>query len=71
MNGQVRPVSARVESFDFSAHADRGGLESFLASYRDARVLINHGDRCEAFAADLRADGVDASAPALGERIEV
>ena len=71
INGQVRPVSARVESFDFSAHADRGGLESFLASYRDARVLINHGDRCEAFAADLREDGVDASAPALGERIEV
>ena len=71
INGQVRPVSARVESFDFSAHADRGGLGSFLASYRDARVLINHGDRCEAFAADLREDGVDASAPALGERIEV
>ncbi|WP_193309122.1 MBL fold metallo-hydrolase [Halorubrum halophilum] len=71
INGQVRPVSARVESFDFSAHADRGGLESFLASYRDARVLINHGDRCEAFAADLREDGVDASAPALGERIEI
>jgi len=38
INGQVRPVSARVESYDFSAHADRGGLESFLDSYRDARV---------------------------------
>jgi len=25
INGTVRPVSARVESFDFSAHADRGG----------------------------------------------
>jgi putative mRNA 3-end processing factor len=69
INGTVRPVSARVESFDFSAHADRGGLESFLDDYRGARVLVNHGDRCEAFASDLREDGVAASAPKLGERI--
>jgi len=71
INGQVRPVSARVESFDFSAHADREGLESFVESYRGSRVLVNHGDRCEAFAADLREDGFAASAPELGERIEV
>jgi len=71
LNGRVQPVSARVESYDFSAHADREGLESFLDSYRDARVLVNHGDRCEAFAGDLRADGFDASAPDIGERIEI
>ncbi|QKY17073.1 MBL fold metallo-hydrolase [Halorubrum sp. CBA1229] len=71
INGQVRPVSARVESYDFSAHADREGLESFLNSYRGARVLVNHGDRCEAFAEDLREDGFAASAPAIGERIDV
>ncbi|EMA58318.1 MBL fold metallo-hydrolase [Halorubrum lipolyticum] len=71
IHGTVRPVSARVESYDFSAHADRGGLEAFLESYRGARVLVNHGDRCEAFAEDLRADGFAASAPELGERIEV
>ena len=69
INGQVRPVSARVESYDFSAHADRGGLESFLDSYRDARVLVTHGDRCEAFAADLRAAGFAATAPEIGARI--
>jgi len=71
INGTVGPVSARVESYDFSAHADRGGLEAFLDSYRGSRVLVNHGDRCEAFAADLRADGLAASAPELGERIEL
>jgi putative mRNA 3-end processing factor len=60
-----------VESYDFSAHADREGLESFLDSYRGARVLVNHGDRCEAFAADLRGDGIDASAPEIGERVEL
>jgi len=71
INGRVRPVSARVESFDFSAHADRGGLEAFLDSYRGSQVLVNHGDRCEAFAEALREDGFEASAPELGGRIEL
>ena len=68
IRGQIRPVSARVESFDFSAHADRGGLESFLDAYRDAEVLVVHGDRCESFAEDLRMNGYAATAPELGER---
>ena len=71
IDGQVRPVSARVASFDFSAHADRTGLLSFLDAYRDSQVLVVHGDRCADFAADLQNAGVDASAPALGERVEV
>ena len=71
IQGQVRPVSARVESYDFSAHADRGGLESFLDSYRDARVFVVHGDRCASFAAALRADGFAASAPEIEERIKL
>lgn len=67
LNGGVRPVAAQTELFDFSAHADHDGLRSFLASYDDATVLVNHGDNCEGFAAELRADGVDASAPAVGD----
>jgi putative mRNA 3-end processing factor len=70
-DGRVLPVSARVEAFDFSAHADREGLRAFLDPYRDARVLVTHGDRCEAFAATLRADGYDAAAPAVGETVAV
>ena len=69
-DGRVLPVSARVEAFDFSAHADLEGLLAFLAAYRDARVLVNHGDRCEAFAAELRADGYDAGAPEVGQTVE-
>ena len=71
INGRVRPVSAQVESYDFSAHADREGLESFLDSYRDARVFVTHGDRCVAFAEDLRADGFAASAPEIGTSHEI
>jgi len=66
-DGRVLPVSAQVESYDFSAHADRDGLLAFLDDYRNASVLVNHGDDCGGFAADLRADGFDATAPALGE----
>ncbi|ADD04892.1 beta-lactamase domain protein [Natrialba magadii ATCC 43099] len=67
LDGRMLPVSAQVEQYDFSAHADRDGLHSFLESYRDSTILVNHGDRCVAFADELRADGFDASAPALGE----
>jgi len=71
IDGDVLPVAARVERFDFSAHADREGLLAFLESYRDAEVLVGHGDRCEAFAAELDDDGYAASAPAVGETIVV
>ncbi|WP_254531710.1 MBL fold metallo-hydrolase [Natrinema gelatinilyticum] len=71
IDGRMMPVSAQVEQYDFSAHADRNGLRSFLESYADAKVLVNHGDRCEGFAAELREDGYDATAPELGERIVV
>ncbi|MFW5918462.1 MAG: MBL fold metallo-hydrolase RNA specificity domain-containing protein, partial [Haloferacaceae archaeon] len=69
IDGRVIPVSAQVEQYDFSAHADREGLLAFLDSYEDTPVLVNHGDRCEQFAAELRADGFDAVAPDLAETL--
>jgi putative mRNA 3-end processing factor len=71
LDGRVMPVSAQVEWYDFSAHADRDGLLSLLDAYRDSRVLVNHGDRCTAFADELAADGYRASAPAVGETVTV
>ncbi|UVE50967.1 MBL fold metallo-hydrolase [Haloferax larsenii] len=71
LNGGVVPVAARAEMYDFSAHADKHGLRAFLADYEDAPVFVNHGDRCAAFAEELRADGYDASAPAVGEAVDV
>jgi putative mRNA 3-end processing factor len=71
IDGRVMPVAARVEQYDFSAHADREGLLAFLAEYDGARILINHGDRCGAFAEELRADGYEASAPELGDTVTV
>ncbi|KYH27879.1 beta-casp domain protein [Halalkalicoccus paucihalophilus] len=69
IDGRVMPVAARVESYDFSAHADREGLFEFLSSYEDTPILVNHGDRCGAFAAELREEGYEASAPELGETV--
>jgi putative mRNA 3-end processing factor len=66
IDGRVMPVSAKVEQYDFSAHADRSGLVGFLDSYADTPVLINHGDRCEQFATELREAGFEASAPDIG-----
>jgi putative mRNA 3-end processing factor len=34
-------------------------------------ILINHGDTCERFAEQLRADGYEATAPALGEQVTI
>ncbi|WP_058997552.1 MBL fold metallo-hydrolase [Haloarcula sp. CBA1127] len=71
IDGRIMPVSARVEQYDFSAHADRDGLFAYLDSYRDTPVLVNHGDRCEAFATTLREDGYDATAPDLGATVAI
>jgi len=64
-------VSAQVEQYDFSAHADREGLLDFLSDYGDARLIVNHGDDCTGFADGLTAAGFDAVAPAIGDTIEV
>ncbi|MCF2164524.1 MULTISPECIES: MBL fold metallo-hydrolase [Halobacterium] len=63
IDGRVLPVSAQVEQYDFSAHADHAGLRAFLDDYRDATVLVNHGDDCAAFADALRDAGFTARAP--------
>ena len=70
-DGRVLPVSAQVEQYDFSAHADRDGLSDFLDAYRDTPVLVNHGDECDPFAERLSAAGFEARAPSLGETTTV
>ena len=70
LNGGIYPVSAQVDLFDFSAHADHDGLRAFLSDYKQSTVLVNHGDSCPAFAGELRENGFDAAAPELGETVE-
>ena len=71
IDGRHLQVSAQVERYDFSAHADGDGLRAFLSAYREVPVLVNHGDSCEWFARELEAAGHEARAPELGETVEV
>ncbi len=71
IDGRRMPVAAQVESYDFSAHADRDGLRTFLDAYSDATLVLNHGDRCDDFAEDLAADGHETRVPAVGDRVTV
>ena len=71
IGGQHLRVSAQLERYDLSAHADRGGLRAFLEAYAETPLLINHGDSCAWFAERLREDGFDATAPELGDTIEL
>jgi putative mRNA 3-end processing factor len=71
IDGRHLEVSAQVERYDFSAHADSDGLRAFLDAYRGTPVLVNHGDDAEWFAGELKAEGHDARAPELGETVPV
>ena len=71
IDDRILPVSAQVEQYDFSAHADSAGLDAFLSSYRDSQILVVHGDDCDGFARHLRDEGFNASAPAVGDTLTV
>jgi putative mRNA 3-end processing factor len=71
IDGRVMPVAAQVEQYDFSAHADRDGLLAFLDEYRDTEILVNHGDRCDAFAEELADAAYRARAPDIGETVSI
>ncbi|WP_181691011.1 MBL fold metallo-hydrolase [Natronomonas sp. LN261] len=71
IDGRHLQVSAQLERYDFSAHADRDGLRAFLGAYEDTPILLNHGDSCGWFAEQLRGEGFDTTAPALGDSIDV
>lgn len=70
INDRIFSVSAQIESYDFSAHADRAGIVSFLRDYQDVPILVTHGDGCSEFANQLQQKGFDAHAPSLGELVE-
>jgi Predicted exonuclease of the beta-lactamase fold involved in RNA processing len=71
IDGQHMTVSAQVEAYDFSAHADSDGIRELLDAYGDATVLLNHGDRCARFAEELRSQDIEASAPEIGQTLTV
>lgn len=75
INGKTTPVKAEVRRFDFSGHAGRSELfEIFEHVKGNPRVYAVHGDgaSCEVFAKEIHEKyGLEASAPAIGDKISV
>ncbi len=64
-------IDLPVEYLDFSAHAGRSELFEFIERIDPSQIICNHGDSCVAFADELKAKGYDASAPAMGETVQI
>jgi putative mRNA 3-end processing factor len=70
--GEQLYVDLPVSYLDFSAHAGRKELIEFIKKANPSKIVLVHGDAPEVFADELReAYGFDATAPILGQRIEV
>lgn len=67
---KIRP-KAQHSYLDFSAHAGRRELFELCEKLKPDRILCMHGDHCLEFAEELKLEGFEAYAPALGETVEV
>jgi putative mRNA 3-end processing factor len=56
---------------DFSAHAGRTELFELVETLKPKKVFCIHGDACQKFADELALEGFDATAPALGDTVEI
>ncbi|MEW6035733.1 MAG: MBL fold metallo-hydrolase [Candidatus Micrarchaeota archaeon] len=67
---QELQIDLPVEYLDFSAHAGRSDILSFIKKANPERILLVHGDKPEEFAQELGEEhGFDALAPLPGERV--
>jgi putative mRNA 3-end processing factor len=66
----IKP-KAQYSYLDFSAHAGRSELFLLAEKLSPRKIFCIHGDRCVDFAEELKVEGFDAYAPALGEAVEL
>ena len=60
------------EKLDFSAHAGKRELMSYIKSLNPEKIVCVHGDKTKEFAAALHDEhGFDAAAPKVGDTIDV
>jgi putative mRNA 3-end processing factor len=59
--------------FEFSAHVGKTGLHKAVKKWSPEKVIVVHGDPEveDGFVADLKAEGFDALAPGLGEKVKL
>ncbi|MCX8174969.1 MAG: MBL fold metallo-hydrolase, partial [Candidatus Micrarchaeota archaeon] len=62
---------AQYSYLDFSAHAGRRELFELAEKLKPDRIFVVHGEKCADFAEELKLEGFEAYAPAMGETVEV
>lgn len=67
VNGVEHRIETPAKYMDFSAHAGRKDLWSFVKKASPEKIFCIHGDTCAEFANDLSAEGYDAVAPKMGD----
>ena len=67
---KIKPKASH-SYLDFSAHAGRKELFELAEKMKPDRIFVVHGDHCVEFAEELKLEGFDASAPAIGETVEI
>jgi putative mRNA 3-end processing factor len=65
------PINLNVFYEPLSAHAGRNELFYFIEKMNPHKVICVHGDDCPGFAEELKENGFDAVAPALGDTISI
>ncbi|MCS7109534.1 MAG: hypothetical protein NZ903_01925 [Candidatus Micrarchaeota archaeon] len=65
------PINLNVFYEPLSAHAGRNELFTFIEKTNPSKIICVHGDNCEAFAEELKENGYDAMAPAIGDIIQI
>jgi putative mRNA 3-end processing factor len=66
----IAALKMKVEQFDFSAHAGHKDMVDFARATGAGDIILFHGDRREALAADLR-DFADVHMPMRGEEFRI
>lgn len=67
---KIKPKASH-SYLDFSAHAGRKELFELAEKLKPDRIFTVHGDHCVEFAEELKLEGFEAYAPAMGETVEI
>jgi putative mRNA 3-end processing factor len=67
---KIKPKASH-SYLDFSAHAGRSELFEMARKISPGRIFCVHGDKCPQLAEELKLEGFEASAPALGDTVEI
>ncbi|MBN2067942.1 MAG: MBL fold metallo-hydrolase [Candidatus Diapherotrites archaeon] len=74
IDGKLYDVSAKVEKFDFSAHASQREMIQTIKKLHPEKVLLVHGDKevIDIFRQKIKEEtGIEALVPALGKKIQL